>query len=316
VENIRTWENDLTNVVRRQEQRAKFDHWMNSLQSYRRKKSQSSQLHHHLPLPSDIFSQFVYVTNCRGSVTTFSVAIEPLAGLTRHPWYVLRGGQYLVDKDYMFVNTTHAKVMTDKEVRFTFVSNVTSPDVQKILEQSHWERDKRGKRYIYIDFGASTYNSGAGGPSQSWFVDIFRSVGVTYDAIFAFEMSPTPADEVFRQLPADLIPKYHWYNVGVSASPTDPMFALRFLKEVAVPADYVLMKLDIDNTQVEEGIIMALLEDDVAMSLLDELFWEHHVNIKEMYSSWGTQLETRYLHDTYDLFTQLRMKGIRAHSWV
>jgi hypothetical protein len=122
--------------------------------------------------------------------------------------------------------------------------------------------------------------------------------------------------QVFEQIPTKILPHYHWYNVPVSPNPKDPMFALRFIKDICTPDDFVVMKLDIDNTPVEEGIINALLADPVAISLIDELFWEHHVNVEEMWGSWGTQKENHTIADSYRLFTKLRQLGIRAHSWV
>lgn len=177
-------------------------------------------------------------------------------------------------------------------------------------------RVNNGALAIYIDFGASLYDQGAGGASQRWFVDQFEAEGIQFAHIFAFEAKTHDAKVVFDRIPSNLIPNYHWYNVKISSDPKDKFFAWRFLKEVAQKRDYVLVKLDIDNTQVEEGIVNYLIQDKGAMELIDEMFWEHHVNIPAMYSNWHTQNAKSYLHDTYNYFRQLRENGIRAHSWV
>ena len=43
------------------------------------------------------------------------------------------------------------------------------------------------RRAFFFDVGASIYNTGAGGASQSWFVETYRRGGVEFDRIFAWE---------------------------------------------------------------------------------------------------------------------------------
>ena len=44
-----------------------------------------------------------------------------------------------------------------------------------------------GRRAFLFDLGCSTYNAGLGGASQSWFVEKFRSHGIEFDRILAWE---------------------------------------------------------------------------------------------------------------------------------
>jgi len=215
--------------------------------------------------------------------------IEPIPGITRHPYYTLIDRRtYLSNKEYLYINSTYAHLQSQLNNR---------------------------PKYYYFDFGASTFRHGKGGSSQAWFVQVFENANISFDQIFAFEVTITAPGKVFAELPPRLLPHYHWFNVPISADPSSPMYALRFIKELARPTDYVLMKLDIDNNEVEEGIVRELLKDKVALSLVDELFWEHHVSIPEMRKYWGN-IPGKYLHDSYDLFSQLRQKGIHAHFWI
>ena len=50
--------------------------------------------------------------------------------------------------------------------------------------------------------------------------------------------------------------------------------------------DFVMFKLDIDTPSVELPIIKALLEDEEALSLIDEMFFEYHVKDKYMSNYW------------------------------
>ena len=75
-------------------------------------------------------------------------------------------------------------------------------------------------------------------------------------------------------------------------------------------------KIDIDNSPVESSLIDQLLASDDLLQLVDELYFEHHVNVAPMYDAWNTQKEKATLADTYRIFSTLRSKGVIAHSWV
>lgn len=88
------------------------------------------------------------------------------------------------------------------------------------------------------------------------------------------------------------------------------------LKDVSKPDDYVVVKLDIDNSLVELEFVKQLLNRTDLHLLIDEFFFEHHVNFQPMNPSWGTHKEVQQLADSYEIFKRLRQVGIRAHGWV
>ncbi len=76
-------------------------------------------------------------------------------------------------------------------------------------------------------------------------------------------------------------------------------------------------QLDIDNGPVENAIVKSILDDSSVQALIDEFVYEAHVDFKPMLPSWGGTIDpAKTLADSYDLFYHLRMRGIRAHSWV
>jgi hypothetical protein len=80
---------------------------------------------------------------------------------------------------------------------------------------------------------------------------------------------------------------------------------------------FLVFKLDIDNYGVEKKIVTDMLEDLTLLMLVDEFIHEEHVQFAEMLQDWGNSAHpNRTLHDSHQLFSQLRHKGIRAHSWV
>ena len=58
------------------------------------------------------------------------------------------------------------------------------------------------------------------------------------------------------------------------------------------------------------------------MARIDELYYEHHVIHSPMYKMWwnsrlgGDNRPNETLVDSYELFSALREKGVRAHAWV
>jgi hypothetical protein len=74
---------------------------------------------------------------------------------------------------------------------------------------------------------------------------------------------------------------------------------------------------DIDNFSIEHAILTGLLQDPAALALIDEFFFEEHVNFSEMLPYWGgTVGPNSSLASSYQTFNKLRSAGVRAHSWV
>ena len=92
----------------------------------------------------------------------------------------------------------------------------------------------------------------------------------------------------------------------------------RTLRAVATARDFVVIKIDIDNSTVEEPLASQLLADPTLAGLVDELYFEHHVLHTPMWRyGWRSNTVTNHtLVHSYALFGKLRELGIRAHSWV
>jgi hypothetical protein len=80
------------------------------------------------------------------------------------------------------------------------------------------------------------------------------------------------------------------------------------------PTDDVIVQLDIDTSATEVTIIHQLRETPQLQRLVDEMFFEHHVRVKEMERFWWRD-GSGNLTMTYEWYTALRQAGIRMHSW-
>ena len=120
---------------------------------------------------------------------------------------------------------------------------------------------------------------------------------------------------MFGKVPDELLNAYHWYNVPVETSPDSKQNPWKALLSKLSPNDLVVIKVDIDTASVELPLVRQLLQDKYAL-LVDHVYFEHHVRMKELTEkNWG-EISNGTLQDSLDLFTSLRQAGMGAHSWV
>jgi hypothetical protein len=79
--------------------------------------------------------------------------------------------------------------------------------------------------------------------------------------------------------------------------------------------DFVIIKLDIDTPEIELPLAVQLLQDESLHPLVDQFYFEHHVNMKEIAMYWGLEV-VGSIKDTMELFQGLRQKGVTSHFWI
>lgn len=136
-----------------------------------------------------------------------------------------------------------------------------------------------------------------------------------FDHIYAWEAKRIDPVSVMREIPARIKGKYHWFNIPADPEEGSGDNPFTILLSETEPEDFVLLKIDIDNSTVEERFVQQLLSRPDILSRVDEMFWEHHVRFKPMTMWWGDQL-AHTMQYSIELFHQLRSAGIRVHSWV
>ena len=244
-----------------------------------------------VPAYPSTLSHHVYENTCTG--LTEKIPIEPLASFLRHPLAICSPGadaDLILDKSYLLIPFAH-EVGANHSYKWLF------------------------------DAGASTYDTGAGGASQSWFVNTYRSRGYEFDRIIGWEAAPTEPERQWSAVPADIKRKTSWYNIPATTEVGGADNPLTFIKELTKPEDYVVFKLDIDAPAVEVALVQQLMSDPELWALVDDFFFEHHVAGSPMQSNgWGDLSKSKTpmgdIEDSYAIFMFLREKGIRAHSWV
>lgn len=224
-----------------------------------------------------IMSKLVYRNYEDGTV--YAKYIEPLVGLLRHP---------LLCSNLTFYKEHKGFLLLDQSTRFSA---------------------------LYMDLGASTWNAGAGGPSQSWIYEQYRERGFSFSSLMMWEANPVDHAALLREIPLEVLPIYQYYNVPVAMDSGGEWSAFRALKAKR-NVDYTVLKIDIDNPALERQLVDHLLSDSTLTDLVDEFFFEHHTFTQPMHLSWRTTMGDDSLWESYRIFAALRNKGVRAHSWV
>jgi hypothetical protein len=106
--------------------------------------------------------------------------------------------------------------------------------------------------------------------------------GIPFDHVCAFEISKIKTKEVCQKVPDNLMAACHWINLGIETSdPKSKMNPWKLVRENFGEDDFVVVKLDVDNGNVEEEMVKQLLEDNELVKMVDQFCFEHHVSLKE-----------------------------------
>ncbi|KAI9018209.1 hypothetical protein DFJ74DRAFT_209920 [Hyaloraphidium curvatum] len=285
-----------------------------------------------------VMSKLVYsVVDGQGEGTEVGAFIEPLVGHLRHPYHCFsRTRLGLIDTSYLLFDRR-----TDGALR-----DVPVPP--------------RPRTALYFDLGATLYASN-GAPKESWgtsqglFPGVYETLGMEISSMAMWEAKEHRPERVFKDVPAELLGGYQYFNVPVARMPVPAAWAdadgkeynaiaalrgrvghlHRMLGSKPSPGDrrgvsgspdvYVVFKLDIDTPTVENPLAARLLEllpggnaSRNGQLEVHEFFFEHHSDIYEVIGpEWCKPRENcPTLGDSYALFTAFRERGVRAHAWI
>lgn len=246
------------------------------------------------------------------------IASHPAAGVFNH------GESYVQSKRYLLLEPSASQYLPHLG---TSGGGAAATRCQLSVGRLH-------PRRLLFDLGASTYH-GWGESSESigakWFVERYAAFNESFDHIYAFDAAPHAPAEIFARLPAALLARYSYYNLGVTADRDSALNPWNLVRAVAQPHDHVVVKLDIDAPAIELALVEQLKASDelmvraaracahrtphtrthrtltrtcarLAQRLVDEMFFEEHVATIAMALHWGFHFsestKTRYVSDT------------------
>jgi hypothetical protein len=144
---------------------------------------------------------------------------------------------------------------------------------------------------------------------------IYEKFGFPFDHIYAYELTPQDAGAVYKMVPANQQAAYHWINAGVDSHPGARLNPFTLLLRTYTADDVIVVKLDVDTASTELPLAQQLLSDPQLVSLVDHFYFEHHVHLEELARYWTLSMQGS-VHDSLQLFHQLRQRGVAAHYWV
>ncbi len=215
--------------------------------------------------------------------------IEPLTGVGRHP---------------------HANI----GCKFNKKVSVMDTSYIKLHNYCHLNNSHNYTKVVMFDMGCSIYGRGntraasGYGPSIPLFMRWYEHKCLSVDEVWAWEARPIK--HWWESVPTDIKMKIKFYNTPVSVSELTESF--KYVSQ----SDYVIIKLDIDNTEVEMQLIQVIIDHSI---FVDELFFEYHYYMDGMNFGWGNLTKYMHIHNAtsaISLMYKLRTLGIRSHFWV
>jgi hypothetical protein len=288
------------------------------------------------PVPPEtigLFSRMIYAKRCgpelKDTGERRTQLIEPLVGLLRDPLTICSQSSTEHNQPSIPYDFGEDAVQSKRHLLIgpaaPWTANPADTKSWRIGGFEPWSMDTlncteaRVRQNVLVDIGASLYgvwNGNSSAVGAIWFVDRYQRHRLNFDRIISYEIDKHDADDIYKNVPKEILPRYFYFNQGVEAAPNGKWNPWRILQGMGVTRnDYVVIKLDIDFPDIENPLIDQLLNSSKMGLLVDEVFFEHHVNVKAMWPYWKTEKEKKTLKNSYQLFRALRSSGIRMHSW-
>jgi len=133
---------------------------------------------------------------------------------------------------------------------------------------------------MYFDAGASIWDSGFGGASQSWFHGVFENLCLPFSDMFMWEAINHDPKNVFNLLPGRLKSSYRWFNIFLQTQIESWDNPLNHLLKEAHKEDIVIFKIDFDSVDVEEELISQILKYHEVSDLISPTNPPHFPNLE------------------------------------
>jgi len=172
----------------------------------------------HEQVNTDIFSRMKYRMKCEGEdEVIFDTYIEPLVGMTRHPWACdCNHTGYLMDLSYILTQTFE--------------------------DNPYYSRVGRNIRYTGMDLGASLWPG-----SQEYFLKLYDLRGRKFDRFMMWEGTNHSEETIWKNVPNKYRHTMEYNNELAILEANDPLNTFRMEFPNIRVEDYFAWKLDIDH---------------------------------------------------------------------
>ncbi|KAL3791762.1 hypothetical protein HJC23_007529 [Cyclotella cryptica] len=173
---------------------------------------------------------------------------------------------------------------------------------------------KRHSRNIFVDMGASLeFHAGITSPAV-YINQIFRRFGFHFDHIYAYEIGQVPSAQVYELVPDELMDSFHWMNVGVDPEPGAKLNPFTTLLSKFDTDDFIVVKLDIDTSSIENRLALQLRNNNRLLELVDLFYFEDH-KLQEELMPWWRNSSNGSIGESLELMAGMRANGVASHYW-
>lgn len=244
---------------------------------------------------SSLLSRYKYVgKRVDGKIETWFEWIEPLTGMTRNPFALCVHAR---DVPHAF----RMKVGKIMDIDYLVLQKQHSLTKQQPQQMQH---------YLF-DLGTSNFPTSL----LMLICKYYMESRITFDEFYGWEARNLAPSRYWQEVSPLWMPKMHLYNIPIPANPSDPKSPLSMIQAIARPSDFVALKLDIDNTQIELAYFHFLQEHEEICQLVDEMFFEYHYESEIMSKSGWGHTGVGNLSQALSMFQAMRRCGVRLHFW-
>lgn len=277
------------------------------------------------PVPFGSLSRFVWPA-LHSKSQQCEEWIEPLTGMARHP-QASGGGCWLRHAPKSVREVTVKQVSKYDTGHIVFANRCGAESActglagQRFAAQSHAQPAARN---LLFDLGCADYGrpmekpktmGGGIQPSLPLLQAIYRQGCIRFDGIWAWEARPKDPARWWKYVPNATRKVLRFTNRPVSL---EGFFSA--LQQEARRDDFVVVKLDIDHPALEMAIVHEIAARKHLSSLIDELLFEYHVNLRMLSKSstalavqQATGMSNSTVREAVRLMQRLRERGIRSH---
>ena len=78
--------------------------------------------------------------------------------------------------------------------------------------------------------------------SQKWFFDKYNERGIKWTRFIGWEAVAVKPEDVYREVPAHILPVYQFFNIPCSGEKDHPRNPLTIIRALVKPNDFVVFK--------------------------------------------------------------------------
>ena len=116
-------------------------------------------------------------------------------------------------------------------------------------------------------------------------------------------------------VPDEYVSRLHFYNTGFDSNTSHAAHPMNIIRAIHNPGDVIVLKLDIDHSELELSIIKEIEDSPVLIRMITEMYLNMKYDHGDMDEVFGLN-NSRTLTEVTARFKTLRRAGLILHFWA